>query len=154
MYLSKLQNVFVQIAKYICPNWYLYLSRLLTTLQVCPDISIDHLLPACTPFATFSINVATFYTTHASWLNTDWQNTGQQNTKRQNTDWRSYLNLVLHIFENFCRAGLYQELNVELVLQWRCNTCELVTIINRQNIGSAKVMFEYGNEHWTQIIYI
>ena len=27
MYLSKLQNVFVQIAKYICPNYKMYLSK-------------------------------------------------------------------------------------------------------------------------------
>ena len=29
MYLSKNQNVFVQIAKYICKNWNMYLSKLL-----------------------------------------------------------------------------------------------------------------------------
>ena len=28
MYLSKLDNVFVQIGKYICPNWKMYLSQL------------------------------------------------------------------------------------------------------------------------------
>ena len=35
MYLSKLQNVFVQIAKYICPNYKMYLSKLLNVLVVC-----------------------------------------------------------------------------------------------------------------------
>ena len=133
MYLSKFLNVFVQISKCICPDcWQLCKCFLIFLLTTC-------CLPACTPFATFSINVATFYATHVSW----WQllTTKTLANKILTFIFEFVIHLwVLSSYRPLSRTGTSTTLNVQQM--WR-HMWSSVTIINRQNNSSCLSMEIY-----------